>query len=50
VQMHMWGEMMPKRGQLEFSSRISLDALGLLGSAADHIFVMVSCLYVCLDW
>jgi hypothetical protein len=32
VWMHMWGEMMPKRGQPEFPARISTDALGLLAS------------------
>jgi hypothetical protein len=50
VQMDMWGEMIPKRGQPEFSTRISPDALGLLGSEVDHIFIMVSCPYMDLDW
>jgi hypothetical protein len=27
VHMHMWGEMMPKRGMPDFSSRISREAL-----------------------
>jgi hypothetical protein len=48
--MHIWGEMMPKRGQLEFPVRIVPDELGLLGSAVDHMFVMVPCHYVGLDW
>jgi hypothetical protein len=48
--MCMLGEMMPKRGQPKFLARIFPDALGLLGNAVDHIFVMVSCPYVGLDW
>jgi hypothetical protein len=50
VWMHMWGKMIPKRGQLEFLARISTDALGLLASEDDHMFVMVLCPYVGLDW
>ena len=41
---------MPKRGETEFSVRISHDALKLLASVDDHPFVMVSCPYVGLDW
>ena len=41
---------MPKRGQLEFLTRISPEALGLLGSVVDHMFVMVSYPYTGLDW
>jgi len=48
--MHMWGKMMPKRGQLKFSARISTNALGILASEVDHMFMMVSCPYVGLDW
>jgi hypothetical protein len=50
VWMHMWGEMMPKRGQSEFPARISTNALGLLASEVNHMFVMVSCPYAGLDW
>jgi hypothetical protein len=50
VCMHMWGEMMPKRGQLDFSARITPYALGLLVSATDHMFIMVACPYMGLDW
>jgi hypothetical protein len=50
VCMCMWGEMMPKRGQVDFSTKISLGALGQLGSATDHMFVMVSCPYAGLYW
>ena len=48
--MHMWGQMMPKRGKTEFSARISHDALEFLASVDDHPFVMVPCPYVGLDW
>lgn len=37
VRMRMWGDMFPKRGQVEFPAMIVLDALGLLGSVADHM-------------
>jgi hypothetical protein len=50
VWMHMWGEMMPKRGMPDFPARISREALQLLASEADHVFVMVSCPYVGMDW
>ena len=39
VQMNMWGKMISKRGQPEFSARISTDALGLLASEVDYMFV-----------
>ena len=48
--MHMWGEMMPKRGQQDFPTKISPDAQWILGSEADHMFIMVLCPYVVLDW
>jgi hypothetical protein len=48
--MHRWGDIIPQRGQAEFSVRIVPDALGLLGSVADHMFIMVSCPYMGLDW
>jgi len=47
--MHMSGVMMPKRGQLEFLARISIDALWILPSEVDHMFTMVSCPYMGLD-
>ena len=43
VQMHMSGEMMPKRGLSEYPARISSDALELLASEDDNMFVMVLC-------
>jgi hypothetical protein len=49
VRMCMWGEMMPKRAQPEFPTRIALDALRLLGSAVDQMFIMVLCPYAGLD-
>jgi hypothetical protein len=45
VRMCMWGGMTSKRGQPEFPTKSFLYALGLLGSATDHMFVMVECPY-----
>ena len=50
VRMHMWGEMMLMRFQLEYPTRISTDVLGLLAGETDHMFIMVSCPYVGMDW
>ena len=41
---------MPKRGEFEFSTRISHDALELLVSVDEHPFVMVPYPYAGLDW
>ena len=49
VRMHMWGEMMPKRGQLEYPARISPVALQLLACEDDHMFIMVLCPYAGMD-
>ena len=46
----MWGEMMPKRGIPEYSARISSQSLELLGSEDDHMFMLVLCPYMGLDW
>ena len=48
--MHMWGYMIPKRGETQFSVRISHDALELLAIVDEHPFVMVPCPYAGLDW
>ena len=49
--MHMWGQMMPKRGETEFFVRISHDALDLLASVDKlHPFIMAPCAYAGLDW
>ena len=49
--MHMWGQMMPKRGDTFFPARISHDSLDLLASVGGlHRFIMVPCPYVGLDW
>ena len=32
VLMHMWGKMMPNRGQPEFLARITVDVIEMLGS------------------
>jgi hypothetical protein len=50
VRMHMWGDMIPKRGQVESPAKIAPNALGLLGNVVDHMFVIVLCLYAGLDW
>jgi hypothetical protein len=50
VWMHMWGEMIPKRGMPDFLARISREALQLLSSEANHMFVMMSCPYAGMDW
>ena len=46
----MWGQMMPKRGESDFSVRISHDALEFLGSVDEHPFILVPCPYAGLDW
>jgi len=48
--MRIWGKMMPKRGLLEFPTRISPKALMLLGNEDDHMFVMLEFSYVGIDW
>ena len=49
--MHMWGQMMPKRGETVFIARISHDALKLLASVDEiYPFIMVPCPYAGLDW
>ena len=48
--MHMWGQMMPKRGETMFPTRISNDALELLASVDKNPFIMVPCPYAGLDW
>jgi len=47
--MHMWGEMIPKRGQPKYLARISIDALGLLTCEAKHMFILVPCPYAGMD-
>jgi hypothetical protein len=46
----MWGEMISKRGRLEFLTMISTNSLGLLASEADQMLVMMSYPYTGLDW
>ena len=52
ARMHMWGQMMPKRGDTMLPAMISHDALDLLASVDDqlHPFIMVPCPYAGLDW
>ena len=50
ARMHMWGPMMPKREESLFPMRISYDALELLASVDDNLFIMVPCPYDGLDW
>ena len=45
----MWGHMIPKRGMSDYPARISSDALELLASFDDHMFMKVSCPYAGLD-
>ena len=47
--MQMWGQMMPKRGETEFSMKISHDALEFLANGYDHAFVLVAYSYAGLD-
>ena len=49
--MHMWGQMMPKRGETMFLAKISHDTLELLASVDElHPFIMVPFPYAGLDW
>ena len=49
--MHMWGQMMPKRGETVFPTKISHDALDLLASVNElNPFIMVPYPYPRLDW
>ena len=49
--MHMWGQMMPKRGDTMFPARISHDALDLLANFYGlNPFIMVPCPYAGLVW
>ena len=50
IRMQMWEQMIPKRGEVNFSARISHDALEFLSSVHDHAFILVPCLYAGLDW
>ena len=51
ARMHMWGQMMPKRGETVFQARILHDALELLASVDKlYPFIMVPCPYARLDW
>ena len=51
ARMHMWGQMMPKRGDTMFPARISHDALDLLASIDGlHPFILVPCPYAGLYW
>jgi len=49
VQMCIWGKMMPKRGLLEYPTKISLKALTLLASEDDHVFVALVFPYMGID-
>ena len=48
--MHMWGQMMPKKDETLFPTRISHDALELLASVDENPFIMVPCPYTGLGW
>ena len=49
--MHMWGKMIPNRGDTLFPARISHDSLDLLASVDGlRPFILVPCPYASLDW
>lgn len=50
VKIHMWGDMIPKRGISEYLARISIEALGILANDDDYMFDLMTCLYVGMDW
>ena len=50
VRIHMWGEMMPKRGLPEYSTKMATEALVLLVSEDDHAFVALEFSYIGVDW
>ena len=51
AQIHMWGQMMPKRGETMFLARILHDSLDLLASVDGlHPLILVPCPYASLDW
>jgi hypothetical protein len=49
VHMHMWGYMFPKKGQSEFSCRVSPEVLNMLTSEDDHTLDLVQYAYLGLD-
>ena len=49
ARMHKLGQMMPKREETLFPTRITHDALELLASVDEHPFIMVPCPYAGLD-
>ena len=48
--MHMWGEMMTKREELEFLALITSYVLEMLANEDDHALDMVPYTYVDMDW
>ena len=49
VHMHMWGNIIPKRGYLEFSNRITVEVLEMIGNEDDHSLDLVPYPYMGLD-
>lgn len=49
VWMRMWGQMMPKRGLLEYTTRISTHTTTLLASEDDYAFILLSFPYTIMD-
>lgn len=50
VRMCMWRQIMPKRGFPEYSTKISLEALALLASEDNHVFLTLAFPYAGIDW
>jgi hypothetical protein len=51
VCMHMWGKLMPKRGQYEFPiSLVGREVCDLLASEDNHVLDIVEYLYMGMDW
>jgi len=46
----MLGQIMPKRGLLEYLARISIEALVLLTSEDDHVLFAMAFPYMRIDW
>ena len=50
VRMHMWGKMMPKRGQSYFPARITVDVLDMIGVEEQPRLDMDAYPHVGLEW
>jgi hypothetical protein len=49
--MHMWGKLMPKRGQYEFPiTLVGKEVFDLLSSEDNHVLDIVEYPYAGMDW